>query len=94
MSRKNILLLCLIVLFLAVLCYRMFAIETFIYNDENSGVGIFDKTGIEKNRTLLYGSIFLDKLNDQIKNLTDPKIMYDSKRIDIIKYSDVLQNST
>lgn len=44
----------------------------------------------EKNRTLLYGSLFLDKLNEQIKELTDPKIQYDEKRIDIIKYSDVL----
>ena len=44
----------------------------------------------EKDRTLLYGSLFLDKLNSQIKELTDPDIKYDSKRIDIIKYSDVL----
>jgi hypothetical protein len=67
----------------------MFTIETFLIDE-----GIFDENGIEKNRTLLYGSIFLDKLNDQIKNLTDPKIMYNSKRVDIIRYSDVLQNST
>ena len=89
MSRRNILLLCFIILFIAVLCYRMFTIETFLIDE-----GIFDENGIEKNRTLLYGSIFLDKLNDQIKNLTDPKIMYNSKRVDIIRYSDVLQNST
>lgn len=44
----------------------------------------------EKNKTLLYGSLFLDNLDEQIKNLTDPRIQYDSKRIDIIKYSDVL----
>jgi hypothetical protein len=44
----------------------------------------------EKDRTLLYGSLFLDKLNDQIKKMTDPRITYDDKRIDIIKYSDVL----
>ena len=44
----------------------------------------------EKNKTLLYGSLFLDKLNEQIKNMTDPKIIYDNKRIDIIKYSDIL----
>lgn len=44
----------------------------------------------EKDRTLLYGSLFLDNLDKQIKNMTDPKIQYDNKRIDIIKYSDVL----
>jgi hypothetical protein len=44
----------------------------------------------EKNKTLLYGSLFLDKLDEQIKNMTDPRIQYDNKRIDIVKYSDVL----
>ena len=44
----------------------------------------------EKDRTLLYGSLFLDKLNEQIKDMTDPRIKYDEKRIDIVKYSDVL----
>lgn len=44
----------------------------------------------EKNRTLLYGSLFLDKLDEQIKEMTDPSIQYDDKRIDIVKYSDVL----
>ena len=52
--------------------------------------GIDMDTVYEKNRTLLYGSLFLDKLNEQIKEMTDPKIQYDDKRIDIIKYSDVL----
>jgi hypothetical protein len=44
----------------------------------------------EKDRTLLYGSLFLDNLDKQIKNMTDPRIEYDDKRIDIIKYNDVL----
>jgi hypothetical protein len=44
----------------------------------------------EKDRTLLYGSVFLDNLDEQIKNMTDPRIKYDEKRIDIVKYSDVL----
>jgi hypothetical protein len=44
----------------------------------------------EKNRTKLYGSLFLDNLNKQIKNLTDPAIKYDNKRIEIIKYDDIL----
>jgi hypothetical protein len=44
----------------------------------------------EKNRTKLYGSLFLENLNKQIKNMTDPKIQYDNKQIDIIKYNDIL----
>jgi hypothetical protein len=87
-TKRNILLLWFILFFLTIICYR-FAIETFI-NDP----GVFDENGIEKNRTKLYGSLFLDKLNEHVKNLTDPKIMYNSKQINIIKYSDVLQNST
>ena len=41
-------------------------------------------------RTILYGSIFLDNLDKQIKSLTDPPILYDTKRIELIRYSDVL----
>lgn len=89
MSRKYIILVFFILLFLAVITYKVFSIEKFLNNE-----GIFNENGIEKNRTLLYGSLFLDKLDEQVKNLTDPKILYNSKRIDIIKYSDVLQNST
>jgi hypothetical protein len=44
----------------------------------------------EKNRTLLYGSLFLDNLDQQIKNMTDPTIKYDNKRIELIRYSDVV----
>jgi hypothetical protein len=41
-------------------------------------------------RTKLYGSLFLDGLNKVIKNMTDPPITYDTKRIELIKYSDIL----
>jgi len=51
---------------------------------------LFNDYRYEKDRTQLYGSLFLDKLQQQIKQLTDPQILYDTKRIDIIKFSDVL----
>ena len=41
-------------------------------------------------RTRLYGSVFLDNLDTQIQNLTNPPIMYDTKRIEIVRYSDLL----
>jgi hypothetical protein len=41
-------------------------------------------------RTRLYGSVFLDNLETQIKNLTDPPIIYDKKRIQLIRYNDIL----
>ena len=41
-------------------------------------------------RTILYGSIFLDNLDTQVQNLTNPPIMYDTKRIELVRYSDIL----
>ena len=55
-----------------------------------SNTNLFIDPRYEKDRTLLYGSLFLDKLDEQIKGMTDPRIQYDTKRIDIIKYADVL----
>ena len=77
----------LVILFILVLAYllknrTLARIELF----EN----LFNDPQYEKNRTLLYGSLFLDNLDEQIKRLTDPPITYDTKRIEIIKYSDVL----
>lgn len=61
-----------------------------LFQDSSINNNLFNNPRYEKDRTQLYGSLFLDKLNEQIKNLTDPRIQYDTKRIDIIKYSDVL----
>ena len=41
-------------------------------------------------RTKLYGSLLLDNLDKQIKSLTNPPILYDTKRIELIRYNDVL----
>jgi hypothetical protein len=41
-------------------------------------------------RTQLYGSLFLDNLDQQIKNMTNPDIKYDTKRIQLNNYSDIL----
>lgn len=41
-------------------------------------------------RTQLYGSLFLDNLDQQIKNMTNPDIIYDTKRIQLKNYSDIL----
>lgn len=57
-----------------------------LFNSEN----LFNDPRYEKDRTQLYGTLFLDNLDAQIKNMTDPRIQYDNKRIDIIKYSDIL----
>ena len=41
-------------------------------------------------RTKLYGSLFLDNLDEVIKNLTNPDIQYDTKRMQLFRYYDVL----
>ena len=67
------------------------SIELFKDTSANSSsVNLFNDPRYEKDRTRLYGSLFLNNLGEQIKNMTDPRIQYDNKRIDIIKYSDIL----
>jgi len=60
------------------------------YNKYSNSINYNMETFEPIDRTILYGSLFLDNLNEQIIRLTDPPIAYDNKRIDIIKYSDVL----
>lgn len=50
----------------------------------------FTNSKYERNRTLLYGSLFLDNLDEQIQRLTNPPIQYDTKRIELVKYSDIV----
>jgi hypothetical protein len=90
-----------LVLFILILVVILVVIVILIYNSRSESfkgssantsinANLFNDSRYEKNRTQLYGSLFLDKLNEQIKGLTDPQIQYDTKRIDIIKYADVL----
>jgi hypothetical protein len=41
-------------------------------------------------RTQLYVSLLLDNLDGVVKNLSDPDIKYESKRIELNQYSDIL----
>ena len=41
-------------------------------------------------RTKLYGSLFLDNLNETVKNMSNPDIKYEDTRIELNKYSDIL----
>lgn len=84
------------ILVLISLSLILFICITYLYNKQkpesfkDEAEDLFKDPRYEKNRTLLYGSLFLDNLNEQIKNMTDPSILYDNKRIDIVKYSDIL----
>lgn len=69
-----------------IICIFSLIILIILYNKKNNES--FKPEPLD--RTILYGSIFLDNLNTQIQNLTNPPIMYDTKRIEIVRYSDLL----
>jgi len=94
MKKYNVYIVIIVVLLLCILCINNLDTQN-KDNFENIPINtipnyIPNSNIYEKDRTLLYGSLFLDNLGDQIKNMTDPRIKYDEKRIDIINYSDVL----
>ncbi len=94
MHSKNLItvliILSVVVIMYLVIIYPLSGWEKFQGDNIDTGLLIFDQYGIEKNRTKLYGSLFLDNLKTQIKNMTDPRIEYDDKQIILLRYSDVL----
>lgn len=94
MHSKNLItvliILSVVVIMYLVVIYPLSRREKFQGDNIDTGLLIFDQYGIEKNRTKLYGSLFLDNLKTQIKNMTDPRIEYDDKQIILLRYSDVL----
>lgn len=58
--------------------------------DSFDGIGNNGIISSPMDRTQLYGSLFLDNLDKVILNMTDPDIKYDNKRIQVIRYNDIL----
>lgn len=79
---RHIKIIFIILLFILVIIYKVI--------DPFDGTGSNGIISSPMDRTQLYGSLFLDNLDGVIKNMTDPKIEYDNKRIQVIRYSDVL----
>jgi len=81
-----------IIIILAILIYRILYKYNFTLNNYDS----FESPKSPKTtkpsfeRTQLYGSLFLDNLNQVITNMTDPPILYDTKQIELIRYSDAV----
>ena len=71
-----------IIIILAILTYIL------LNNHDSFESPTTTKQSFEK--TQLYGSIFLENLDEVIKNMTDPPIMYDNKNIQLIRYNDVI----
>jgi hypothetical protein len=79
---KKIIIILLILIVLFIIC--KFFIDNF---DGTGNNGIISSP---MDRTKLYGSLFLDNLDKVILNMTDPEIKYDNKRIQVVRYSDIL----
>ncbi len=85
---------------LTLIVFIIFIILTFIikFNNHEQFYNETSTTNPELNnttnkpidRTKLYGTLFLDKLDEVIKNMTNPDIKYESSRIELNKYSDIL----
>ena len=83
---------CIVIIIIIIILYniKLFNYDTFLSNNTNNTTNTTNTKYITNDGTKLYGSLFLDNLNDVVINMTDPPIMYDSKRIELNKYSDVL----
>jgi hypothetical protein len=68
--------------------YKINIKSIFLNNYDSFDIPQTTKQNFE--RTQLYGSLFLDNLNEVITNMTNPPILYDTKSIEINKYSDLL----
>lgn len=79
---KKILIILLILIILFIVCK--------IIIDNFDGTGNNGIISSPMDRTQLYGSLFLDNLDKVILNMTDPYIKYDNKRIQVVRYSDIL----
>ena len=89
MKSCNLLFLIVITIIVIIIIYniKLFNYDSFVSIDTTTPT--FTQY-IKNDGTKLYGSMFLDNLNDVIINMTDPPIKYDSKRVELIKYSDIL----
>jgi len=90
MNSKNKLLFYLIIVIIFIILFILYYFKLYNY-DSFLISNLQDNPEFDSlERTKLYGSLFLDNLNSVITNMTDPPIKYDTKRIDIIKYNDIL----
>jgi len=83
----NLLLLFIFIIIIIILYKtKIINFDPFLSTDTNTTTTKY----IKNDGTKLYGSLFLDNLNDILIKMTDPPIKYDSKRVELIKYSDIL----
>ena len=84
-----IILLILIILILLILYNKIYKHVPFA-NDAKYTIPSFSTKPQPLDRTMLYGSLFLENLNKSIKNMSNPDIKYEEKRSELNNYSDIL----
>ena len=93
MNSKNKLYIYILLIFVLATIFYYIYINKYKYNKYDSFEMpqiTMETIPVNFERTQLYGSLFLDDLNKVIKRMTDPPIAYDTKRIELIRYSDIL----
>ena len=80
---KNLLLIFIILIIIILIINTLFKNNDLFENPEN-------KINKPIERTKLYVSLFLNNLDEVVNNLSNPDIKYESKNIDLNKYSDIL----
>ena len=92
-NKLNNLLIISIVLFILVILiisyFQVFKIDTFIIKPVTTKQSITTKPQ-PIDRTKLYGALFLENIEESIKNLSNPDIQYEENRIQLNNYSDIL----
>jgi hypothetical protein len=87
MKIVNIIFICLVI---SVLILIIYIINNKIFNKHYFNWDSFENPNKPIERTQLYVSLLLDNLDEVVKNLSDPDIKYESKRIELNQYSDIL----
>ena len=72
-------------LLISVIILIIYIINNTIFNRDS-----FENPKKPIERTKLYVSLFLDNLDGVAKKLSDPDINYESRRIELNQYSDIL----
>jgi hypothetical protein len=87
-NNKLILIIVLIIILIIILIiYNIYKHETF---DSQNPTTTNSTVKTPLDRTKLYGSLFIDNLDEQINSMTDPDIKYEEKRNELNQYSDIL----
>ena len=88
----SIVLIILLILIILILYNKIYKRDTFVNNALTTPLKttVLPTNPQPIDRTILYGSLFLENINESIKNMSNPDIKYEDKRIELNNYSDIL----